>query len=333
MDKDFKGCSIKAVDHSAVVPGGNGMKPGTPWSPLHPYSTPTHPGGERGESLSPPKSGPSPYYVHHTANLESSAGEFLYQEPTTACDPKYMVLKCACGRHIVPSACLSLRCTKCAPWTGKRRAWSTFDRIWSNRTQAEHKAGIKKTIIYTVFTTPLGLRQSLKKPKAWQSLRLKAWKLLKDRFGAVYGFEASHPIGDKNDKFHPHLNFLWKQRKSWSPYLDVDLLRKEWSAILGVPISDAYTSYTEYPALIRHWCNYVTRVFPGYHWWTGRLRWYGEYPRKIKPKQIVCFICELPFTVVGYISGWLVDEYYKDWWKNRSPPPWMNDDNITKCRS
>lgn len=333
MVSDFKGCPISEVDHSSVTSGGNGMKPGTPWSPLLPYSAPAHPGGVSGESLSPPKSGFPSYYLDQYGKPTTSDSPFLYQEPVTKCDNRYMVLQCGCGRHIVPSTCMSLRCVKCAPFTGRRRSQSVFDRIRIIKTQGEHKQNYTKTVIYTVFTTPQGSRQSLKDPKEWQSVRLKAWKVLREKFGALYGFEASHPIGDNDNKFHPHLNFIWVQRKGWSPYIDVNSLRLEWSAILGVKMSDVYSQYSESPRRIRFWCNYVTRIFPGFHWWTGRLRWYGKYPKKIKFEQIICSVCKMPFQVVGYIYGWLVDEYYKDWWKNGIDPPWLDDKNIIKLKS
>lgn len=269
----------------------------------------------------------------HTANLG-----ILYppQEPPKSCTPKYVVLQCGCGRRIQPSTCMSLDCTVCREHVGRRRADAVVRRLKFHRF---------KPVIYTVFTVPLAIRERFYERKEWQKVRLRIWKVLKRKFGARYGCEASHPVGDpaldhgeiiadtNGEVFHPHLNFLWVQFNGWSPFIDVELLRKEWARILGVDVVDVWTNYSGSPGRVVKWARYVFRTFPGMHKWTGSARWYGKYPRARKQPQAMCIECGYPITVVGTISHWDVDDWMSVQHWGDTDPPWYDDSKIRRYKS
>lgn len=285
--------------------------------------------GERGEGDETPchlpKSGPekAPYYLDHTANLDSL--RYLPFSDPTSCNPKYIVLQCSCNRQIVLSSCMSLDCTTCRDYVIKRRSNSVFHRL-IRPIPGQRLRLNRKTVVYTAFTVPLEVRERYLNRKAWSMLRRRVWRLLKDDFGGLYGMEASHPVGDEDvHLFHPHLNFLWTQRNGYRPFLDVELLRKKWATLLGVDTVDVHTEYSDNVRKIKHWCNYVCRTFPGNHCWTGPIRWYGKYPRNTEKIEVVCAECGCKFRRVGAISKALVDEYYRVGFMNGIDPPWEND--------
>jgi hypothetical protein len=167
----------------------------------------------------------------------------------------------------------------------------------------------------------------------WKELRKKAWTLLKESFGGLYGVEASHPVGDKNPSvFHPHLNFLWIQKPGFKPFINVKLLRKKWGKLLKVKVVDAYTQYSNKIAQIYKWAKYVTRTFPGNHKWTGPMRWFGKYPKDKTPVEYVCNECGCRFKLIGYISGEDVDNWFKRGMLLGIDPPWERDACITPLR-
>ncbi len=270
--------------------------------------------------------GPRPVILTDTANLDVRQTEF-YREPH-ACIPKYIVLQCNCGRHIVPSVCMSLVCPNCKEAVNKRRSESIFRRL-VNQSMKKSRRNQIKPVIYTVLTVPESERSKYLDPKAWQKVRKKAWKLLKSKFGALYGVEVSHPVGDKDaNKFHPHLNFLWIQRDGFRPFLDVEKLRESWGEILNVAVADVYTRYSNHVRQIKHWCNYTSRVFVGLHKWTGSVRWYGKYPRKKTEVTCPCTQCSGKYKMIGWIDKLDVDNYYKHGFIIGVDPPWLNDNNI-----
>jgi len=190
-----------------------------------------------------------------------------------------------------------------------------------------------KTLIYTIFTVPKAIREQYLDKAEWQKARKRVWTLLKEYFGALYGVEVTHPIGDKDRKnFHPHLNFLWVQKSGFKPFIDVDLLRKKWGEVLKVDISDVYSQYTTKVARIVHWIKYVTRTFPGTHKWTGSMRWYGKYPKEKVPVEYVCNECGCHFRLIGYVSGEDVDNWYKRGILLGIDPPWERDECITHLK-
>lgn len=268
-----------------------------------------------------------PVILTDTANLDVRQTEF-YREPH-ACTPKYIVLQCNCGRHIVPSVCMSLVCPNCKNAVNKRRSGSLFRRLVNQPTTKSYRSRLK-SVIYTVFTVPESERHKYLDPKVWQKVRKKTWKLLKSKFGGLYGVEVSHPVGDKDaNKFHPHLNFLWIQRDGFRPFLDVEKLRESWGEILDVAVADVYSRYSNHLRKIKHWCNYVSRVFVGLHKWAGSVRWYGKYPRMKSKTDCPCAQCSGKFKMIGWIDKETVDGYYERGFMMGIDPPWLNDKNIT----
>jgi len=326
--ENLKGCCPHAhahesagsgtVDHSVEIPGGGSQDP-TPLRVISADSTHLIEGVSALTEPIPPKVGPGklPVILNTTANLDTLPAPRLSPK---ACTPKYIVYQCGCGRRIVPSSCMSLDCIVCQPHVTRRRSEAVFKRL---------TMGHNRAVIYSVFTTPLQVREKYYDRGEWQKARRRIWKFLKKHFGAQFGVEVSHPVGDSDGKlFHPHLNFLWVQRKGWSPFINVDLLREKWAKVLGVEQADVYTQYAGNKAMVKHWTNYVCRTFPGMHTWTGPVRWYGRYPLMRKPAVMLCADCGLPYSVVGEISSLVVDDYNKTGWLLGLDPPWLDDSQI-----
>lgn len=331
MIETAQGCCTNVVDNSTNTLRGEGESP-TPLTSLNSAHR------VEGRALSPskvvtPRSKAHRYYLDYTANLDGFEALYLYQERTKACDPKYLVQECKCpggtysgkgknARYILPSVCMSANCVNCEPWVNRRRAFSIFKRF------VPFEGCNIKPVIYTVFTVPKHVRDRYTNPKAWQKVRTKTWHILKKDFGGLFGVECSHPKGDSSEEFHPHLNFLWRVRKGCSAYINVKALREAWAKLLGVRTVNLKSRYYDQPGQIMQKCKYVSRVFPGYHYWTGPVRWYGKYPRKGKPDLIVCENCGSPFKVIGFIHRFDVDDWYEFGWQSGSDPPWYNDKKI-----
>ncbi|MBA7641872.1 hypothetical protein ES703_49557 [subsurface metagenome] len=286
--------------------------------------------GVRAETPVPPvksEGGTSPCYLDYTANLDGFA-PILPLYPPKGCKPKFLVLQCSCGRRIVPSTCMSLDCDPCRGAVGKRRASMVLRRLLGD-TVYQRRRHWCKTVIYTIFTVPAHIRERFLDPKVWQKARKKAWQILKENYGAAYGVEASHPSGDKKSfAFHPHLNFLWVQKSGSRPFINVDLLRRKWSEVLKVELSDVYSQYSSDVPLIAHWAKYVTRTFPGTHKWSGSMRWYGKYPKLKKPEQCTCSDCGTYFHFIGYVTAQDIDEWVEVGQRIGRDPPWERDECI-----
>lgn len=332
-----------------VTPGGTGETP-TPPSVLSSFTRyPTRAGdsspallsfmrrarpkqGVEGRFLVPPKTGPggsSPVILNNTANLDAVLPVPFY--PPTRCTPKFIVLSCKCGRRIVPSTCMSLDCSSCKDQVGKRRSWSVIKRILGP-TLYQRRQYTGFNVIYTVFTIPPNAREGFFFNKSkWQKIRKKAWKILRDNFGAKFGVEVTHPAGDVNTAtFHPHLNFIWIQRPGHRPFIDVNLLREKWNNALNLEKSDVHSQYTNKIARVVHWSKYVTRTFPGTHEWTGPMRWYGQYPKIPRPTECGCEECGQKFNVIGWIDARLVKKWEDTGMMMGLDPPWLNDANIVR---
>lgn len=318
------------VDHSPNA-GGKGANP-TPQDYLAVtrefYGLQPTQGGE-GFAALPPKSGGSglsPVILTDTVNLDPL--ESLPFQKSLACDPKYIVLQCQCGRQIVPSTCMSRDCVPCAPHISRKRSESVFRRLM----QPTPKSRVQKqyrTVIYTIFTIPIELREKYLDKKQWSLLRGRVWKMLKKKFGGLYGVEVSHPHGDKKPTlFHPHFNFLWVQRDGYRPFIPTENLRDSFAQLVGTETVNVRTQYSKWVRQIKHWCNYVCRTFPGNHVWTGPMRWYGSYPRETKRQNAKCPECGCYLKRIGWIPKWLVDQYYEKDWITGIDPPWLSDKNI-----
>lgn len=262
----------------------------------------------------------------------------LKKSAVSACKPNYIVQGCDCeigltkygnkkGRNLLPSVCMSLTCTACEPWVGRRRKLSLFYRF-----VPDYNSGIKD-VLYTVFTIPLEIRNQFLDKKIWQKLRKKLWHLLKKKYGGRYGVECSHPVGDSSDEFHPHFNFLWRQRNGQKPYLDLDTLKQDFKDFLGIKtVVDVWHGYSNKYDVVMKWCKYVSRVFLGYHWWIGFVRWYGKYPKNPKYEACHCEVCGSKFKTIGIMSADEVERYYEYGWKMGIDPPWYDDSKIRKFK-
>jgi hypothetical protein len=288
-----------------------------------------YPTGVRGTPstvLSQSRMPESPIIFTDTANLCNSL--VLPKLPTVSCTPDYIVHECGCKRHIIPSTCMSLACTSCAPFIGKRRAQSI--RLRFERYQrGTGRLYYVRPVLYTVFTVPMEIRHKFLDALYLREVRQKIWTILKNKYGALFGVEATHPIGESDEVFHPHLNFLWMQQVGVSAYLDVHSLRQDWADVLGVSVVDVYHQYSTKSWLVNHWCKYVSRVFPGYHNWTGPIRWYGKYPKRLPKPEILCAECGQPWRIIGRISASLVSDYYQRGWLLGLDPPWYNNSKLT----
>jgi len=267
----------------------------------------------------------------NTANLDRFTDVPFY--PPTKCDPKFLVLQCNCTRVIVPSTCMSLDCLGCRDHIGKRRTQSVVRRLL-NKSYGQRNNYNRKPILYTVLTVPESIREHYYlQPQEWRKVRRKLWHVLKNYFGALYGVEATHPVGDKDPKaFHPHLNFLWVQRKGFRPFLDVDRLRLEWQKILNVETADVYSQYTSDIRRIYHWAKYVTRTFPGTHDWTGPMRWFGKYPKIKIIRECHCSECQSQFRVIGTLDARLVNEWQETGMLMGRDPPWHDDNLVVRFK-
>ncbi|MBA7646925.1 hypothetical protein ES703_54693 [subsurface metagenome] len=215
---------------------------------------------------------------------------------------------------------------------GKRRADTVLKRLLG-ATYYQRSKHWKTAVIFTTLTIPPRLREHYLDSKAWTKVRKKAWQILKKYFGAKFGVEVSHPVGDRRpDVFHPHLNFLWVQVKGHRPFIDRALLQRKWAEVIGERVVDVYTQYAYHIRQIAHWAKYVTRTFPGNHKWAGSLRWYGKYPKKTRLEHTICADCGSRFHVIGSISVDVVDQWIEYGQLSGRDPPWERDKDIVFFR-
>lgn len=269
------------------------------------------------------------FYLERIQQTSTQNPAESWRYPATECTKKYIVLQCECGRRIVPSVCMGLNCKKCGKWVAERRKFRSVSRLMEY-TFYYNKSWVRKPVLYTVFTVPEELRYLYANRKDWARLRRKVWNLLKKEFGAKFGMEATHPTGDKDPvHFHPHLNFLWKQKPGFKPFIDQDLLRRVWGQILGVKYAVAHHQYTHRIGKIIHWVRYVSRTFPGTHKWTGPLRWFGKYPKRPEgERHYLCPECGCRVQYIGWMYAATIEDYYRGTDYYGLAPPWDNNKYI-----
>lgn len=231
---------------------------------------------------------------------------FKYSGPsivTKACEPKYMVLECGCGRRVIESGCCcSEDCTTCSGpdpkhgRTARRRGQRIVDRIYSTVVESGK-------MLITNFTVPIARRERFRKNcKLWGRKVSEMIKRLKEEFGLIWGWHSSHPVGDDGVTFHPHFHLCWF-RDNPSGFVDVRRLREIWSSILGVcrvVVHHQYVELSEKGKIIQR-CRYNARPFPGWSAWRGMsVRWIGKYPKKKKvEKDTKCQSCGEKFVFIG----------------------------------
>jgi hypothetical protein len=225
------------------------------------------------------------------------------------------VVECGCGRHLVPFFCERRDCgnPKCNEVVHRRRTEQLVERL---------DGGI---VCYTVMTIPVEIRERFLDPKAWARVRRSAARLLK-RLGMLYGVEVSHPVGDRDpEAFHPHLNWLWRPRPGSRGFVDVERLRQAWASILRVNVADVYHRYSAAAGKIRHWCRYVSRLFPGLHGWTGPVRWFGAFPKRRNTSENVCPECGCHYRYLGTVSVEAVQTAAVSRLLHGIAPPWESE--------
>lgn len=254
----------------------------------------------------------------------------LVQNVTTECEPDFLVRACGCGRVVVLTGCMRKDCTICTKRLNARRADNAYGRFKLVK-RIRSKKRLPTIFCYTDFTIPPVLRQTYVNKKKWQLLRSDLWEMLRCQYGAVFALEGTHPIGEKNpDVFHPHLNFVWIIDDKHRPYIDVDELRGFLQVFLKYlgPV-DVWHQYGQDMAQLRHWCKYVTRIFPAFSLWAGHLRWYGNYPGYKQKSECYCDVCKQKFIVIGFVRGSVVKDFEeRGFWLGRAPP-WEDDTKVT----
>jgi hypothetical protein len=226
---------------------------------------------------------------------------------------------------------MKLNCVTCADILTFRRARSALNRLLKYRPSGKPNSE-NPTVIFTIFTMPLSLRDNFKQPKAIKKLRGDLWKILKENFGGLFAYEATHPISEKHpDVFHPHLNFLWVQKSGFRPFIDVERLRRLYSDLLNYKISDVdlYTHYSNKIPQIWKWCQYAARTFPNFATWCGPVKWFGKYPKSDQKQTFICPQCMEFIRVLGYIDSYSVLSYQAWGLIHGLDPPWENDEKIT----
>ncbi len=327
--------SIALTRLGSSLERGNQRPPPPDHTPDHTDET-----GEGAGFSSPQSIGMTPMHAHElpgkaeqtvifnpTANLPILKANLL--NLTGECNPRFIITECCCGRKVFPQSCMKLSCTTCAPYIGLRRARAVFYRLVRENI-LDFGGRIQGNVIYTVFTIPPRLRMKFTDTHKLRLLRSKLWQLLEKKFGALFAVEATHPISEKSPEvFHPHLNYLWKQRPGFRSYINIENLRKEFAKILhysGEP--NCWTHYSNVIGKIWHWSKYVTRVFSNVSAWAGPVKWYGDYPRYKVESNFQCAECGETFKLLGYIDRYAIQDYEERGWRMGVDPPWYNDERI-----
>jgi len=268
-----------------------------------------------------------PYYVQYT----ESRSVFIDQvsNPVTTCRPNYFVTECECGRLPVVSGCGKKTCTFCKSDLGMRRARRIMKR-WHSLMRVINNYERWPKVTYTVFTIPEELRPNCLSKKWITEYRRKAWLILQEKFGAEFCIEATHPISEDHPKiFHPHFNFLWVPRKGFSNFIDLDVLQQSWRDALEYqqPV-DVWTHYSNEPAKLWKWSQYITRIFPEFAAWSGCVRWYGHIPKLPKEKGHICPVCQQYIRLLGILLPNARAMFLEHDPKSGAAPPGIKDSDI-----
>lgn len=138
----------------------------------------------------------------------------------------------------------------------------------------------------------------------WRACLRAFWQVLRDKFGAVWAYQRSHPSGEDGVTWHPHANFIFVQRTKGGQ-ASVQNLRAEWGKIIGYDGDpNLFCHWADCGdwtgrAKLRHHCRYTERHFPGWTWPGLAARWYGKAPKPDKPAarsraKGVCPCCGRP---------------------------------------
>lgn len=219
--------------------------------------------------------------------------------PATPCKPEWKVFFCGCSARVAEVGCNRLDCRNCADFLRRRRATAIGERMEAGRNG--------KPVIYTVFTIPPDLREKAANKATWGRWMRALRKVLKKKFGLLYGCERVDPCGDeKPDVWHPHLNLLWVQRDGWRPFIDVDALREEWARIIGTEEPNLWTQFSTEPAKLGHWYSYMGRTWSDWRKAVPNhltVRWIGKYPARPPQEEPVCDECGQKVEDLSFLSS------------------------------
>ena len=204
-------------------------------------------------------------------------------------------------------------CPTCKEAVTARRTRRIFDRF-------ELVRGRRK-LCYTTFTVPMQRREQFLTPEKWRAVIHQLIAIMKTHYGFEFGFEASHPISEKQPEvFHPHVNLVWLMRLGYRPRMSkakLISLRRLWAKLIQWDQSVIHHKYSNIKGQIWHVCEYASRAFPGYSVWQGPIRWYGKFPH-MKPERYLCPDCGTEFIFRGYA---LESEYLEEQVRKRDHLP------------
>ncbi|MBA7544723.1 hypothetical protein ES705_37084 [subsurface metagenome] len=203
------------------------------------------------------------------------------EQAQISCKGRWISVKCDCNngqpRPLQIGGCMNENCIDCSEAIKLRRRRKVLRKLNAKR--------YTSPVMYTVFTVPLDVRKRALSSKTWSYWRECIVEVLKRDYGLRYGVESSHPIGDDENIFHPHMNFLWIQKAEFMHKLNLRKLQASWKKIIKtekeVEKIDIYNHWYKNRYKIIHLVGYVVRAFPGWKFWRGQAtRWYGEFPRE-----------------------------------------------------
>lgn len=287
-------------------------------------------------------------------NLNTPA-KYAPRGPVVNCPERWIIVTCACRPQLVRSGCMNRNCERCLERVKARAGARVESRLIYDGYANPIVWLQNKPILKTIFTVPPSLYEKFSNRKVWRSALRRLVSVLKSDFGFKFGVEASHPTGKDLEVFKPHANFLWRQYPGNRAKIDLNKLREKWREIIGLPL-DAKLSNPNHEFIqinseealnkLSHACAYTVRPFPGWSHWTGSIRWYGRYPRRVKLKQTdaPCFTCGEHFKYVGVATDEEVRMWKEREWEfkllyppdvGRSPPEkWRRFDggeNVTRA--
>jgi len=237
----------------------------------------------------------------------------IQQTSRNACTAKHYYRSCNHEITIRRRGCMSRDCPTCKDQVTSRRTRRIFDRF-------ELVRGHRK-LCYTTFTVPMQRRQQFLTRHEWRKVVKQLIVILKAHYGFEFGFEASHPISEKQpDIFHPHVNLVWLMRPGYRPHMrkaKLVVLRREWAALLQWDESVIHHKHSNIKGQIWHICEYASRAFPGFSVWQGPIRWYGRIPH-MEPELYRCPVCGSEFVFLGLA---LESEYLEEQVRKRDHIP------------
>jgi len=258
--------------------------------------------------------------LNRTQSTAWVASEPSKPGPVDCLGRRRMIWRCRpCKKyHVKEAGCKKLSCRTCYDEVRSRRARSVFDRL----------RPIRAPWGIVVLTVPEELR-SRAQGKQLDDLRRDARTMLASWFRWCAGIrsdakdfdvgmgEWTHPVGDKDDVWKPHFNFIvpllavcqdrddLHEIPSWRSERELGVLRRLWRRVLSKRLDatincevDVWYEYRKAKKKQHHAAKYFARPFPEwgpadvnktrwYGWirnqgWTGTFGWLGSvgYVRK-----------------------------------------------------